>query len=252
MLAHVSSRPPLQTMRPLRPGGPHGVAEMFISTLGPGMLGGDRSTIKIQAGTGTHVRVTTPSASRIHAHRGGCSTVAEVELRVEAHALLEWLPLPTILQAESRFQQSIAVTLDSEAAALIADVWVPGRLARGECWAFESVDARFTATSSAGRELVADRLVLRPAIDRPGSLGILPGVEVVFGSLFVLAPDQSCDELEIAIASTLPSRAGVTRLPNSTGLIVRAIGDTSDSVISPLWEAARIAREALFRPTLAR
>ena len=221
---------------------------MFISTLGPGMLGGDRSTIEIRAGNGTHVRVTTPSASRIHARRGECSTIAEVNLRVGAEALLEWLPLPTILQAEARFQQSIFATLDRGAIALIAEIWVPGRLARGECWTFDSVDARFVAERTTGRELVADRFQLRPAIDLPDRLGILHGTDVVFGSLFVLAPDQPCHELEIALASVLPPRAGVTRLPNTAGLLVRAIGDSSDSVIGPLWDVARRAREALFQP----
>ena len=246
-LIHLSSRPPLQTMRPLRPDGPNGVAEMVISTLGPGMLGGDRTTIAIQAGRGSHVRVTTPSANRIHAHRGSQSTVAEVQLRVDASAILEWLPLPTIVQADARFRQSIHVSLDCGSIALVADVWVPGRLARGECFAFEWLDSSLTASDQSGRELVADRLFLRPAIDSPGRSGILPEPHVVFGSLFVLAPDRSLEDLELAIANTLPLLAGVTRLPNAAGIVVRAVGDGADAVIRPLSDAVRLTRHALFR-----
>ena len=228
-LVHLACQPPLQALRAIRRGA---AAELVVATLGPGLMGGDRYEVTVEAGAGAQVVVTSQSANRVLPARGGAGVSVAVRLVVGAGAVLEWLPLPTILQAGARYRQDVRVELTEGARAVLMDVLVPGRLAMGERLAFEELDARLVVHGPGGELLVAERQWLRPRGDELCE-------DAVVGSLFVLGA---------------PPTAG-TELPNGAGWFTRVVTRTADealralrtAITDGLW-AGGLVRETVLRP----
>jgi urease accessory protein len=168
--------------------------------------------------------------------------------------------------------------------AVLADVVVPGRLARGERFEFERYLSRVRAvattrdvadtdggdheaTDSDDRLLFADATHLVPDAEGgdPSAPGVL-GEDSVYGTAFVVAPDADVDlaalsdRLHAAVtavgddstgAGTEPIpepgrvRAGATELPNGAGVAIRALGDRAGSVESALVAGWDRARREL-------
>src|SRR5207247_38951 len=84
---------PLQVLAPLALGGPAAV----VSVLNPtgGLVGGDRLAIDVTLGRAAHGCLTTPSATKVY-RTAGAAAEQRVRLRLEAGAILEWVPDPTI------------------------------------------------------------------------------------------------------------------------------------------------------------
>src|SRR5581483_1431666 len=187
--------------------------------------------------------------------RPGSHTGAGQSWRVRG-ARLDWRPLPIILQAGAVYHQRVCVRVAPGAFARLWDVIVHGRLACGECFAFEELDAAVRAEAADGTLLAAERLRLRPGVEDPTALGRLPGPNVVVGSLWLLAPGRplgGCAEQVAAVlggqaaaraSSPQPhapherARCGVSELPNEAGLLVRALGPSAEAVERTLDLAA--------------
>jgi urease accessory protein len=219
-LTHLRCQPPLQSLRALRRGA---AAELVVATLGPGLMGGDRVHLSVRAEAGADARVGSTAANRVLPARGGLGVQAEIRLDLAAGARLAYLPQATILQAGAAYRQRVAVALAPGALALVGELLVPGRLARGEAFAFAELDASLEARGPDGDLLVAERQRVVPADLDPRSLGSLTGCGLVLASLFVLAPGCDLTALGDAIAAGLPPAAGLTALPNAAGLLVRGL-----------------------------
>lgn len=175
----------------------------------------------------------------------------ETTLSVGPDGHLDYVPEPTILHADARYAQDLTLSLAAGATAIVGEVVVPGRLARGERFAFERYHSRVHGTGPDGL-LFADTTHLAPAEDDPTELGVL-GEFTVYGTLFVGAPGRDAAALSDAlheVVSTAQARAGATALPNGAGVAVRALGDRSETVqrvLHDAWDHAR--RELVDAPT---
>jgi urease accessory protein len=76
-----------------------------------GLVGGDTLDLRVRVASGAHGLVTTPGATRFYRSEGE-PALQSAQLRLEAGARLEWLPLETILyngcQAENRLSFELA------------------------------------------------------------------------------------------------------------------------------------------------
>ena len=227
-LIELACGPPLQVLRPLRPDRDARGAELQVVTLGPGLMGGDEQDIAVEAGPGTRVSITTQSATRVLPRRDGRGARVGVRLEVAPGAHLSWRPLPTILQAGAAYHQTVDLTLPDDATAFVWDVLVPGRLARGERFAFKELDAGLRVHAADGRLLAAERLRVRPAEDDPTGPAGLPEPDVVLGSLWVLGHG-----IQLAAPDCGPG-VGATQLPNGAGLLVRTLAPTAQEATGRL------------------
>jgi urease accessory protein len=237
-LVHLATQPPLQALRPLYPIANTGEAELQIATLGPGLMGGDHHHISVEAGIGTRVRLTTQSATRILPMRDGLPAKTDVTLRVAPHARLSWRPLPTIIQADAAYHQTIDLTLADGATAFVWDVLVPGRLARGECFAFAEFDAALRVRTAEGHLLAAERLRIRLSEDDPSSPAALPQPDVVLGSLWVVGCRMAVPEVDPG------PNTGITELPNGAGLLIRTLAPTAQAATERLERALALINTA--------
>jgi urease accessory protein len=243
---HQYQRAPLHVYRPIHlDENLPGMAFVFVQQFGDGYVEGDRCRIEIDCGPGTAVHVTTQAATNLYrAERNFASQL--VDLRVGAGAVLEYLPDAVVPFRGSRFFQRTSLTVASGATAIVGEVLLPGRVARGELHAYELYWAETEARRPDGSLLFADVLRLSPTQGEGlRSLGLLGGSDVI-GTLYVVTEQGPADELVALLRAALASSdvlAGVSELPNGCGVSVRLLGRTSKTVRAALtsaWHAARL------------
>lgn len=244
---HQYQRAPLHVYRPIHlDSNLPEMAFIFVQQFGDGLVDGDRCRIEIGCGPDAAVHVTTQAATNLYrAERNFASQL--VDLRADHGAILEYLPEPLVPFRGSRFFQRTRVTAERDSTVIMAELLLPGRVARGEINAYDLFRAETEARRPDGTLLFVDTLRLSPKEGGgPGSLALLGGNSVV-ATLYILTQRTSAAELVALIRQTLTGGevlAGVSELPNGCGTCARLLGSTSKSVRASLtnaWNAARLA-----------
>ena len=229
---------------------PHPDAEtVFVQSPTGGVAQGDRLERTVEVGAGAVAHVSTQSSTKVQSM--DCNYAgSETRLSVGAGGHLDFVPEPTILHADARLHQDLALDLAAGATAVVGEVVVPGRLARDERFDFERYHSGVETKGPEGL-LFADATHLAPADGDPTAPGVL-GEFAVYGTLFVVAPDRDAaalsDDLHAVVADAA-GRAGATHLPNGAGVAVRTLGDRAETVQATLhaaWDHAR--RELINAP----
>jgi len=222
------------------------MAFVFVQQFGDGFVDGDRCRIDIDCGPDTAVHITTQAATNLYRAERNFATQL-VDLHAGRGAVLEYLPDPVVPFRGSRFFQRTRVTADPASTVILAELLLPGRVARGEIHEYDLYWAETEARRPDGTLLFADTLRLRPTEgEGPRSLGLLGGSDVV-ATLYVVTQRAPAAELVELLRQALAGRdvlAGVSELPNGCGASVRLLGTTSKSVRAAqanAWNAARLA-----------
>lgn len=220
-----------------------GLVTRCVQTPTGGVAQGDRHRTRIEARPGTKAHVTGQSATKVQSMDRNYAGIS-VDLEVEEGAYLEYLPEPLILHEGARCLQTADVTLHEGGALLFSDVVVPGRLARGERFAYDRYRSRLRVDAPDGTPLLRDDIDLAPEERSPESPGVLSEFAVV-GSLYALGIDES-ESLTDTIHEGFDggAHAGVTCAPDDRGVIVRALADRRAPVTGALREAWAAVREA--------
>ena len=221
------------------------MAFVFVQQFGDGFVDGDRCRIDIDCGPGTQTHVTTQAATNLY--RAEHNFAAQfVNLRVGRRAVLEYLPDAVVPFRGARFFQRTSLIVDGDATAIIGEVLLPGRAARGELHAYDLYWAETEARRADGSLLFADLTLLRPTEDAGcGSLALLADFDVL-ATLHVvtqLLPAADLVELIRYSAASNDVLAGVSELPAGSGASVRVLGPTSRVVRAALldtWNAVRL------------
>lgn len=235
-------------------------ATVYVQSPTGGIAQGDRHEIEIAARRGAVGHVSTQSATKVQTMERNYAA-ADVGLSVGAGGHLEYLPEPTILNAGARFCRDATLTVASDATAIVGEVIVPGRLARGERFDFERFSSRLRVRTPEGLRF-EDATELHPGADdrratgNPTAPGVL-GEHAVYGTLYVVAPDGArlggdpagIERLADAIHDRIDdgdAHAGATTLPNHAGVLARGLDETTEPVTEALRAGWDEARRALF------
>jgi len=252
-----------------------GCAYTWLVNPSGGLVGGDHLSVEAQLHAGAHVLLTSPSANRVYRSLSE-PVLQEVRLSVGPDARLEWLPEVTIPFAGSRFRQSIHVDLAPGATVILWDAMASGRVARGERWAFASVEneicIRVLAPAEKGDSpgagqsppvpvpLLIERYRLAPG-RLPESVGLAGSWDYV-ASLFVIGDAVEADvwkRLDATLAAILEQRPGLVlgavSTPAAPGLAVKLVAGSAPDLsetLESLWVAIRKELWALPVPNLRR
>jgi urease accessory protein len=236
-------RTPLQVLEALDFPGDPALGLVVLNPTG-GVLGGDRLTTDISLDAGSHVMVTTPSATRVYGSQEE-TTVQVTNLRLAEGATLEYVPDHTILHPRARLSQSLSADLASGARLLLWDAWALGRVARGEAWMFESL-ASVVRVTAGGTPVYVDRMRLEPSILKLDALGGTEGAGYV--AAWVVA-ENAGDRPWSALADKWADRAagvpGVAAAGSALrrhGCVVRLLASSAYALLEAqqhLWDAAR-------------
>jgi urease accessory protein len=235
---------PLQVLAPLDVEDP----ATIVSVLNPtgGLVGGDCLVVDVDVGAGTHVCLTTPSATKIY-RTSGPPAVQEARLRVGEGAFLEWVPDHAIPFAGSAFRQSIAVEMGEGARLVLVDAFSAGRVARGEAWRFATLESALGVRDDAGW-LVVDRFV----IEGDGGWNDLGHTEGApyFATVVVIGPVDAG-----AFADAVRDGSGAVAVGALArgGLLVRCLARDAiqlAAAVELVWRAARRALLGVDPPAL--
>jgi len=253
---HQYQRAPLHVYRPIHlDANLPEMAFVFVQQFGDGFVDGDRCRIEIDCGADAAVHVTTQAATNLYRAERNFATQL-VDLRAGRGAVLEYLPDPVVPFRGSRFFQRTRLTADPDSTVILAELLLPGRVARGEIHAYDLYWAETEARRPDGTLLFADVLRFRPTeAEEPQSLGLLGGRDVV-ATLYVVTHRVPAAELVELLRQAMTDcgvLAGVSELPNGCGVSARLLGPTSKAVRAALanaWNAARLALLGVPAPDL--
>jgi urease accessory protein len=231
------------------------MAFIFVQQFGDGFVDGDRCRVEIDCGPDAAVHVTTQAATNLYRAEHNFASQL-VELRADRGVILEYLPEPLVPFRGSRFFQRTRVTAEPDSTVIMAELLLPGRVARGEINAYDLYRAETEARRPDGTLLFVDTLRLSPGEgDGPESLALL-GRSSVVATLYILTQRTAAADLVTLIRQALAGGevlAGVSELPNGCGTSARLLGSTSKSVRASLtnaWNAARLALLGVPAPDL--
>lgn len=252
VLAASDQEPPLKVVRAFAIEG--GAALVHLHNVSGGLLGGDRLELAVNVGPQAQVQVTTTGATRIYRPRDeALGTLQSNEITVSENGLLEYLPDAVIPFAGARFSQRTSIRLAAEAGLFWWEILAPGREARGELFAYDSVEFR-TDLVAGGRLVAAERVRLEPKRRGMASLGRL-GAYRTWATFYVCrvglgAAEWIGIEKELRQVLGLLGRRedvlwGVSTLA-ADGLVVRCAAKRGRDVLPGLQEVWRAAKWRLY------
>jgi urease accessory protein len=232
---------PLQALTPL----PLENGASYLMLLNPtgGVLGGDHLVTEIEQEAGTHICLTTPSATRIYRTVEKPATL-ETMIRLGEGATLEYFPDHVIPHAGSALRQSLHIEMSRGSRAIILDSMASGRVAHGERWSFTEVDSR-TEVFACDRPVYINRTRIVPATNLPDRLGWME--EFDYMSCMGMFADGFARWKEVSAAmneelKSVPNVRGGASLLSRGGCLVRFLArSASDMTLAnkKLWDVAR-------------
>jgi urease accessory protein len=249
-VARQRSRPPLQIFG-LQDAYGHGSAYLQIVNPCGGLFEGDSAAVEVSLQRGAHLYLTTQAATKVYPSEHGQVTRQRTRLRIASGAILEFFPLPLIPFAGARYSQAIEIRVETGGICLVAEVLAPGRIARGERFAYQMVRSRVEAWMD-DRLTLFEQLRLPPPPEMLAGAGMLDGQSYV-ASLYVLTSLDLNPWLRgwnRHLSQQFGECVGITALAYG-GLVVRLLGQTGQEILRRLHTAhCLIRQEGLGLPTL--
>jgi urease accessory protein len=242
VIARQRSHPPLQIFG-LQYNGCGSSAYLQIVNPCGGLFEGDTAEIEVSAGQGAHLHLTTQAAAKIYPAEHGAMTWQRTRLRVASGAILEYFPLPVIPFAGARYLQEMTIQVEPAGVCLVSEVLAPGRLARGESFAYDMVRSH-TEGWMGGQPTLFEQMILEPTQRAYAGLGALDG-KCYLATLYVLTSQPLGAWIPTwnrRLAAPYVDCVGITELAHG-GLVVRLIGHTGQEVLRRLDAVHRLIRE---------
>jgi urease accessory protein len=206
--------------------------ETVIVNTGGGVAGGDSYSISLALGEGAAVEATTPSAERIYRSDGPAAAIT-TRLALAPGARLFWLPQETLIFEGARLDRRLEIETAGEAAFIIAETLVFGRLAMGESRIDASVRDSWRVRRD-GRLLFADEMRLEHAGATLDRKTVGAGARVV-STIVASAPNIEVRLPDLRAALTAESSAVESGASAFDGLIVvRLLAASSDRLLAAL------------------
>lgn len=257
VLARDEQQPPLRVVRSFTQ--EDGSALAHLHNVSGGLLGGDELKMRVSAGQGANVVLTTTGATRIYRPRAeACPAQQTNEVNVGQGGLLEYVPDQIIAYAGARFLQRTTIRLAEDAGLFWWEVLAPGREAHGELFAYQRVEMK-TDLLAMGRPIACEQISLEPAKNDFFSARRMSGYQywasfyicrVGVGAETWLATENHLRKVAAEISESGEMRWGISTLV-AHGLVIRCLARRGHQLfggLRALWSAAKLllyGREAI-------
>lgn len=241
-LASQHCRLPLQVLTPYYSDG-DGTAFVYLLNPSGGILQGDLLETDILVEQNARAWVATPSANKFYRMDEGHATLKN-RIRIEKGGVLEYMPEYNIPFAESSVVQETTFDLDADATLLAFDMIVPGRIEKGELFAYHLYSSR-TSIRIDGRLEACEAARLEPGKHFPGALGVLEEHKI-YGAAFFYQRNLPAD-LKAAVDLYFggqPGLSGGMTFLSADLATVKFLGDSvqdCQDAVQAVWALARRA-----------
>ncbi len=226
-------------------------AEVAVLNVAGGVLAGDLLEQCFIVGPGAAARVLTVGATRLYRARGGGDRPARqcTTLQVAAGARLEYLPDELIPYAGALYESETRLDVEPGGYAVVSEVVGPGRLHRGEVFAYRRLTLRVRA-DRAGTPLLRDTLRLEPQV-WPPSAGPILGAYTHLATLYAFGLTAGAAALLATELHSLLDERGVyggATLGHGDTIILRAVGHSAYTLVQAVRAAAVLCRQSKEHP----
>jgi urease accessory protein len=224
------------------------MAYLYIISPSGGILQGDRYRMDITLRNNALAHITTQGATRVYRMEKNFATQI-VNIDVGEGCYFEYIPDQIIPYTDSRFYQVANLRVHDSATMLYSEIMTPGRVARGESFAYDICYMKARAENQSGNIRFVDVAILEPKKRGMKSFGVLENYDTV-GSAYILAPSKYVSELHDKINLVLTGFSkdlyvGLSILPGNSGVIVRMLGDTANLLRNAVFEVVRVTRRII-------
>ncbi len=198
-----------------------GLTAVLLNTSG-GVTGGDSFTNAAEAGTGTHLTLTTQACERAYRAQPGEIGQVSTTLRVQDGATLWWLPQETLIFDGCALDRRLSCDIIGSGSALIVEPICVGRLAMGE----DTVSGMMTDRVDVTREgvpLVRDAWRLDGDITAQMQRAACAGGATAMVSLTYVGADAEAHLT--TLRALLPATGGASQLASDV-LVLRLLAPT--------------------------
>lgn len=217
---------------------------MYMMDASPGMMDGDSYKIELDLKPYSHAIITNQASTKIHPAKTTGALLTQ-NIKVEAHAILEYFPEPTILYTDSIFNARTTIDLDKEAHLCMAEIMTCGRVERDEIFAFQSCSV-LTEIKNAGKVIAYEHYQFVPSVHPRHLVGIYEDYTHQATVWFISSRVSLMfvEKLYELIKATNRERllVGVSQF-EPYAVVIRILGYTVweiQALIQQLWEDARI------------
>ena len=230
----------------------------YIMNAGPGLLAGDDLRMGVEVCDRASLYLTDQSATKVHSKPTGApSAQVHCDLKVGRQAYLEYVLEPIILFPAAALKQTTQIHLHAQAHLVLSEIVVPGRLAKGEFYVFDSFESRLQVRSPEGVLQFTDTQKLLGQSNPFRTHCFLTDYPVL-GNFLIISPDLDLAQLSQLIHATdvcrnIPGNTlqiGSSPLPNCHGLFVRAMATQASVLKYFQHHVLSIARQLLNQPPL--
>lgn len=218
---------------------------VYILSSGGPTLEGDRFRVSVNLAAGAMAHISTGAATLIASMERGGAEMRQT-FTLDEGSYLEWLPRPIIPAAHSRYRALTEIRIAHSASLFWSEVVACGRLHRGERFHYERLDLETSVGNDHGEVFLRERLLMEPSLLSPED-GLLMGDFTHLSTSIIVAPKEVTDRLYGAIVPLLTPhlRVSVARLEGSRGLVVRALGRNSETLLSLARTHCSLLREEI-------
>jgi urease accessory protein len=248
VLATSRQEPPLKVVRAFAV--KDGAALAHLHNVSGGLLGGDRLALKVNVGARARVQLTTTGATRIYRRRNEAPPATQSnEFTLNEGALLEYVPDAIIPYAGARFSQATTIRLAQGAGIFWWEILLPGREARGESFAYDSVEMRADVVALC-QPITSERVRIEPRKHSAQSFGRLGPyrtwatfciARVGLSTAEWLALEQELREQALPLSKHGQTLWAISALP-AHGVMVRGVAVHGRHVLpglQALWQTAK-------------
>lgn len=207
---------------------------VYILSSGGPNVDGDRYEQHFVVRKNAFAHISTGAATKLAEMRYNYSGLTQC-FELEENAYLEYLPEPTIPCRHTRFISDTAIRIAPSATLFYSEIFMSGRkyFDRGETFQYDILSVCSHAERPDGQPLFREKFIIRPQLRSPATLGAMNGYDV-FANVIVLTPTEYADRIyertEAFIDRKRRLAAGITRLPNDSGLLFKALGQETTPV----------------------
>jgi len=213
-----------------------------------GFLQSNRYHIDIRVEEGACAHVTSQSANRIHQMDANYASQHQ-SVRVESGAYLEYLPDFTIAYRDSRFINQSDIVVAEDATLLYGEMLLAGRKHHHpeEHFGLDLLSVAVAVRRPGGRKIFAEKILIEKGDTGVDEAAVMGGFDA-FANIMCLTPPEVATRIRDRFETCFPeaprrAAAGVSRLPNGAGLMLRAVGRETYDVREQVRRFWRIVRE---------
>jgi len=171
-----------------------------------------------------------------------------VNITVDENCYLEYIPDQIIPYKNSRYYQKVNLSVHNNSTLIYSEILTPGRVAMGESFEYDICYLRTHCKNQDKKLRFLENTKIEPKKQRLKDFGIL-GEYIVVGTVYILTRKEDVIELENTINEDIRNTdvvsVGTSILPDESGIVIRILGNKTDSIFDVIFKILKITRKKI-------